>query len=266
MRGIGSTTTEDVYVWINTEFDVGDNAYAWRMQMTEVYDPDFPVDNQIGVSPFVYHLMGGSLITYWFYISDRRLIVVTKIGTQYTSSHVGMFLPFALPSEYPYPLYLGGSSSRLSDLANPITNDRSFFDPGLFGAWVDQPNGQWKRIYNHLGTTTTEDDPINYRSNIGNIWPWGSNVVGLFEPQDLDRWDVRPLPGQTNAGLLIPAHLMLSDWLDPILGMLEDVFWLPGVGIVSEQSFTSGMPSLTYRVFQNYNRTGRNHFCAIVER
>src|SRR3546814_13562475 len=64
------------------------------------------------LSPIHYFLLWPNAMTYWFYVNDRRLVVVAKIGVYYMSLYAGFFLPYALPDEYSYPYFVSATINR----------------------------------------------------------------------------------------------------------------------------------------------------------
>lgn len=46
---------------------------------------------------------------YWFVANGRRFIVVVKISTIYNAMYAGLFIPYAPPGVYTYPMFIGGS-------------------------------------------------------------------------------------------------------------------------------------------------------------
>ena len=53
--------------------------------------------------------------------NGRRIVVVVKTGTYYECVHLGLFLPYATPAQYPYPLVVGGSYNGSTRWSNAYT-------------------------------------------------------------------------------------------------------------------------------------------------
>lgn len=63
--------------------------------------------NSLGNTPAMF--LDNASMQYWFVANGRRFVVVTKMSTVYNAMYAGLYHPYAIPSEYPYPLFIGGS-------------------------------------------------------------------------------------------------------------------------------------------------------------
>lgn len=80
-------------------------------------------------------------IDYTLAINPQRIAMALKVGTPvYESAYVGKMLPYARPTQYPYPLVVGGmlngaAATRYSDTSHsmPYIGSR----PGLRMRWLD---------------------------------------------------------------------------------------------------------------------------------
>lgn len=52
-----------------------------------------------------------SNIAYWFIANSRRVIIIAKVGTRYHQAYLGFGIPYGTPTQWPYPLYIGGSAA-----------------------------------------------------------------------------------------------------------------------------------------------------------
>lgn len=94
-------------------------------------------------------------IDYWLTLNGQRLVLVMKVGTPvYESMYLGKILPYARPSQYPYPVAVGGALAgepltRFSD-----TSHSSWFKGSLNRAGGTTPDvtrlrfndGTWKQV------------------------------------------------------------------------------------------------------------------------
>ena len=121
LRGLGSADTENVHVNISTFGDTFNNVFTWDVYGATAYDGAQGLTLQPGVSPVSRFFMTNSSMTYWFYVSDRRIIVVIQAGTVFFAMYAGFFLPFATPLEYPFPMYIGATSGTRATTTHPNT-------------------------------------------------------------------------------------------------------------------------------------------------
>ncbi len=58
----------------------------------------------------VYMMLDSNPMKYWFVANGQRFIAVAKISTTYQTMYAGLFLPYADPETYNYPMFVGGSA------------------------------------------------------------------------------------------------------------------------------------------------------------
>ena len=99
LKGVGLAGTDEIYVAIQTETssDYGN----WKLRGYVTYNPGVAFDAQYNSSQTYYALLTLSAMPYWFVANGRRIVVVVKTGTYYECVHLGMFLPYATPAQYP---------------------------------------------------------------------------------------------------------------------------------------------------------------------
>lgn len=262
LRAPGAMAGAEFYLALTTAQNTGEDAYGMRLNSFLEYNPDVPVSGQPLVSPSVWLNTWQNAIKYWFYASDRRVIVVAKVNTSYVSMYAGLILPFALPSEFPRPFALIGNYPILAPYNNANTRNRMIADPGQGAAvFLNRDENLWRDFGNHInGTTDT--------SVVGNpgalVWPGRAYSGGLTDSDT--SWDkfgflnMRPtLDGQAPS---MACHIF--DVTDKIaLGVLDGVYHTSGFNKTSEQAITAG--GRDYRMFQNVMRTTGRDFMAILE-
>ena len=123
LEGQGLSATDEIFVNINQYFWDATGAYNWDIRGTTGYDSGFSRDLQPGTSDSIYFCLSNlSGMTYWFVANGRRFIVIVKIGTVYVSLYAGFLYPYATPSEYPYPLCIGASTTTESKIYTDNTS------------------------------------------------------------------------------------------------------------------------------------------------
>lgn len=127
---------------------------------------------------------------YWFVANGRRVVIVVKVSTNYESAYLGFLRQYANPSQYPYPLVVGGSMSFNSEPAVGSTNWRWSYVgdehhafpipyPSRQGAnylqlRMRRPDGVW------LGFSSDNAD----LTGNGYVWPYGFSMTNLLSNLD----------------------------------------------------------------------------------
>ena len=234
--------------------------------------------------------LSSGVIECWFHVSPRALSGVMRIGSTYESFYVGFLNPFATPTEYPFPLYLAGSSSKWNEsFSSSGPTQCGLADPG---AWTAVPgndrgpaglrffDGSWQDVKNwsFAGSNRFQfNDRMVYPA--GDLPPQSSELspADRFNQNDGDkRWNLI-IPSTGNPGspggtlretedslgditTLVPTVVYFSQPSLQILGEIDSVFWgsTAGNNIVSEDRVIIG--GIYYRAFQSANRTDQFAF------
>lgn len=280
VRGPGAGVGKQVFVEIYTENNLTNSFYGWRMRgMT-----DFTLGDPEGTHPGaqqtpVYFNIWQNAIDYWFYVNDRRFIVVAKMGTSYSSMHAGFFLPWATPANYPFPLFIGGTFGKLEAYNNTDSHHRFFADPGGYpysttgtqaGGQLRLPNGQWSYVSNQQ-VTGSNDYPASWGSgyNYCFIHPFSggrnnrnfSGVSLRYSTSGLLESMVRTRQNEMGMWPLTLQHAQAGG--QGALGAIDGAYAVPGLNMVSQQIVTLGLRN--FMAFQNIHRTSGNDFIAIEE-
>lgn len=168
-------------------------------------------------------------IDYWLAINAQRIALGMKVGTPvYESAYVGKFLPYATPSQYPYPVVVGGmlngaAATRFSDATHsmPYKGTRAnlrmrFVD----GVWKQPDAWPWNNTY-LAGTTQLRDTGSNYK--------------------------------------LLP--IVLNDAGPNVYGELDGIYAISGFNNATENTLT--IDDVPYVVLQDVGRTGFNDYYAL---
>jgi len=175
--GALSTTTLMVAAVDQTTSD----NYSLQFFPVTSYDPMLTVSGQPGYGG-VYSIVAASNLTmrYWMVANGRRFMMGLKVSTTYQAGYYGLMLPYARPSAYPLPLFIGGSSigNRWSD-----TTDNAHCFPranqGTLGqAHMRDITGTWRQVATHqngssVGSTAGARMMPNAMSNGG----LGANLI-----------------------------------------------------------------------------------------
>ena len=179
-RGNGGTSPEkEIYFGIQTMGDTNVGYANWQIRGFTGFATSSPqyVDflGQPGKSPPVYLPLQFSpaVMEYWFIANNRHVKGVVKTGSSYQNFYIGFINPYALESEYPYPMYVGATAQsesiifssnalHLHGILSPGSSDnsKSVPTPGdsfptlratSYLRWVD---GVWYGCKNWVGTST----------------------------------------------------------------------------------------------------------------
>lgn len=266
VTGPGPVGGQPVHISMQSEALSGANAYAWRFCAHPNYDPGLPFGQQRNNSQMMYFLLWPNEMDYWFYVNERRFIVIAKIGVYYMSMYAGFFLPYALPSEYPFPYYLGGTFNSLQVYNLADAGMRSFADPGTAAAcYMSREDQNWQPIRNSSQGANTVDAYSGLGAEGACIWPYRNPMAeGNTNTSAEIAWSffrlLRPLAnGKTpmwQATILDVASRTMA-------GVLDDVFVTGGFNRAPEQVVE--IDSEDYRLFININRNTPKHYFAVRE-
>lgn len=214
---------------------------------------------------------------YWISGSGRRFTFGVKVGTVYVGGYLGFFLPYATPSQYPYPLAVGGSligpntsDNRTSNwlYSNTNQNHGVFCMPGnnttpsdpqefCGNLIIREPGGEWMPFGNFSGTNpitfSISNDTVNTGSssrsvlphatwNITSKYPWREAVAGGY--------------------VLEPAVMVQATPSRQVYGELDGVYHISGFGVAPEDTLT--YDSVDHIILQNAFRSSDLDFWAIA--
>ena len=143
-KGIGGGSDE-IIVGIKGKTDTS-NYWNWDLQGFTGYVSGSTFENQPGYhSSNGWGILYGSSFTCYIFESNRRLLICPIIGTVYQTLYLGWWEPFASPSQYNYPMMIGGSSSdsvaEVSDTFNCWWN--AGYGYILDGSWISIKDQIW---------------------------------------------------------------------------------------------------------------------------
>lgn len=232
MKGLGLSRDEEIFVGFRTYQNAGADYYNLLAACFTGYTPGNSFDTQPGVV-----LCGvpahNQRIDYWLTLNGQRIVLAMKVGTPvYESAYVGKFLPYARPSQYPYPVVCGGmlvgaAATRFSDTSH--------------SCWV---KGGYGRA---TGATTTWSN-MRMRFNDGawktpEAYPWNNSwrCGGTYSARD------------TEGGYPL-TPVVLNDTTSGVFGELDGVFHISGFSNATENTLL--LDGDTYVVIQDVWRTG----------
>lgn len=279
MRGPGAGAGREVFLNFESLGVSGSSLYWWTCRGALAYDADITTwGAQLGEQPYpsLCNFWNGGAIPYWFYVNDRRVIVVAKCNTTYVSFYGGFFLPFGTPPQYPSPLAVLGNDYAAQIYTVSRTERRMFVEPGYGSStqatgWVRGPTGVWLQGSNHQ-SGVANDGPLNigYLNTRFLIWPYncggvdgGSAGITLWQSANnnggIGGVTENLVPTFQNERPIIPT-MILTPQMPPV-GSLDGAFAIFGSALSSEQIITIGGRS--FIVFNSLTRVSGNDFFAV---
>lgn len=228
LRGVGLSGTDEIYIGFR----------AYQSQAADFYN--------LSVAGFTGYVAGNAFtaqpgyfesgipahnnrIDYWLAVNAQRIALAMKVGTPvYEHAYVGQFLPYATPSQYPYPLVVGGMlngipATRFSDTSHsmPYKGNRENFKLRFVDGMYRKPES----------------------------WPWNNDkLAGSTQLRDTDA-----------SYPLLP--ITLNDSSPNIYGELDGIHYISGFNNAVENTLTIG--GKLYVVMQDVARTGFTDYYAM---
>lgn len=238
MRAPGLSGLEEIYLGMRTY----DNAAADYYNLSAAGFIGYVPGNAFAAQPGA-QLSGvpahNQRIDYWMTMNGQRLVLAMKVGTPvYESLYLGKILPYARPSQYPYPVLVGGmlngeTATRFSDTAHSCWvrggAGRSVGGGSTWPAWLRFNDGAWRK-------------PTAY--------PWNNTAMCG------STWTVRD-----TAGVYPLTPVVLSESGIGIYGEVDGVYHISGFDNAVENTLSVGGDD--YVVMQDVWRTGFIDYYAI---
>lgn len=248
IRGPGLANNDEIFLNIERFYESSTGAYNWGFRGHTAYSSSLSRDDQPGTSENTYLCLSNAAgIVYWFIANGRRIIIIAKIGTVFVSAYVGFFLPYATPSEYPYPMCIGASTLTRTVLYTDGTSYvRAFWKPNNYttgGAyfWIKLPSGVWTPVRAAVPTGTyVAIFPYCHASHT-NAEPIGT---GEYTPLEMILWTSIAVLGKG------------------VFGSLQGAFHVPGTGLNSEDTLDIG--GVDYLAVQNGSESGQADYAVIA--
>lgn len=280
IQGPGLSGTDEINIGMRLHIDVpADEFWIELRGMTGIIPSSAAVEDHINVQPKPSLIfLDNSTMDYWFVANGRRFIIVIKVSTVFESCYAGFFLPYATPTEYPHPLFVGGTAgpdtgnsnsprSWREDLSGHSAFPWPYSDYGgnytsLFvstGAYALAPDVTWMDFSNYneflegcIGSETR-----------GTYIPSGESTPAFSDNDYLSSavfakgWTSLYGGGK----YLMPIHLFECTTASQTLGVLQGVYKCQGDAMSSEDIITVG--ATNHLVVQNVFRVDYNDYFAV---
>lgn len=237
LKAPGLSGTEEIYVGLRTYESAAADYYNLTAAGFIGYVPSSAFDAQPGA--LLRGVPAHNLrIDYWLSLNGQRLVLAMKVGTPvYESLYLGKILPYARPSQYPYPVLVGGM----------LTGETATrFSETTHTCWVRGASGR---------SGGANFDCMRLRFNDGawkgvEAYPWNNTEIAGISITLRDTDGVYPL-----------TPVVLTDTTSGLFGELDGVMHISGFNNSVENTLT--LNGVTYVVMQDVWRTGHIDYYAI---
>lgn len=275
LEGPGLAGGDAVLVGLSLVADVPDDSYVlYSRGMTGVVSGGVRIADHVNRSPLVGMYLDANPMTYWFVANGRRFVVVVKISTIFQAMYGGLYLPYATPTVYPYPYFIGGTRGEIAvaplNWRSVQADHTHFVSPAAVagfggqpnrdtGAWMLDPAANWIRCWNNgsdLGNPKIGLGPENLFDGLSA----SRGVTTLQYGYD----NVRQRTGQCYGGdfMLSPITFVQQTPTDQTYGILDGCFRVTGMNNAAENIVTIG--GVDHLVVQNAFRTGTGDYWALA--
>lgn len=260
IKGRGLSGTDSIYVGLRSVSDVPNDIYNIEIGGAQGFSAGNGWATQVGKSPVSYVSAWNSSITYWIVCNGQRFAVVAKVSTTYHAMYAGKILPYGTPTQYGYPLFIGGESLTSLRWSDTSVGFRHFTDPGAptsganSGVYLCLPDGSWQHFQNWYNSAGQDAEAQVGRS----VWPYFGDYSTANEVDARLREMRDNIDGSYT---LLPLILHTSTPSRQVFGELDGCHWVSGYGNAAENIVT--VSGQDYLVVQNIFRTNRWNYWAL---
>jgi hypothetical protein len=251
LRGPGLSAADEVLVGLKLVERPTEDEYEIQLTgMSGVLAGATTFDGHVNTAPtHVRMFVDSGAVSYWFVANGRRFVVVLKISTVFQTMYAGFFLPYAAPTEYAYPLFIGGSAGQSSTAISPSSwrsvdvghrhFPHSYYDTSIISlhppcALMLSPQGDWLTVAATGVDANVAIAPRRFHSGFSVNTTAGLSGYGYQS--------IRERLQSCFGGdlLLTPLTLVQSSPSDQCYGILDGCYHVPGFGNSSENIVTVG--------------------------
>jgi len=272
LMGPGTAGTDEIFTAIQTVQSAGDDYCNWRIAgMTSYSDVDLQYMPGLTKGRLPRLLMWQNKIKYWLVANGRRFVLQAKISSVYEPCYLGFGLPYGLPTQFPYPLVVGGaacpdttvaynrySSTHASHrgFANPYADAAAVCTASIFDTTSDYSSLKvlhgvnWIKIFGKTGSSI---------QNTNIVWPYSSSELPDSVPHIFSTKLRENIDGSYPVKNVVP---MISNPSKHIVGPLQGVFAIPAFGGVAAEDIFA-INGDTYVAFPIVPNADRSDFWAL---
>jgi len=266
--------SDQIFVGFRRVDAPGVNSYMIRLiGMTGVNAAGTSFTDHVNVAPSqVVMFLDRNPMKYWFVANGRRFVVVVKISTVYQAMYGGLFLPYADPLSYPYPLMIGGSAGHDFNTTYNWTTTHAghshFTIP--YGDGGGAPNRFSSLYFLDPAAQWWEVDTGNRSSATPAIfvapWKWGGGNGVILDSRNtaVNEMFDRTLECLGGGYALHPATLVQNSPVNQMYGVMDGIYQVPGTGNAAENIVT--VDGIDHLVVQNaFRATPMNYWALALE-
>jgi len=254
-KASGLSGTEEIYFGIKTYQSISSDYYNFKLGVFTGYVSGNSFEAQPGNLTEIGLPLWNQNIPYLLVANGQRLIISTKVETVYNSAYLGKFLPYATPTQYPYPVICGGclagaTNTRYSDISyqnwfKGVTG--RLLMRKIDGSWISPQVGEF---YNHSIYDTSGFDTSSTKHQLRNIASSSLTSDGWYGliPLTLSISDIQ-------------SGIYMTDTNADVFGELDGVFYISGFNNSAENLLIHN--GITYYITRDAWRTGFNDYLAI---
>lgn len=267
LEGPGLSGADSIYIGLRLNEDVPNDRFSLSIiGMTGVIPSAEQFDEHVNCTPNPVRIfLDDSPMPYWFSATGRKFTVTAKVSTVYETAYAGLFLPFASPSTYNYPLFVGGMAAEGSDSVDwrsTSADHTAFVDPLRTvsvdtSAWMLSPTAEWLRCGDGDALGPVSLGPDNF----------GASVFDITKTTDADAYGYKDIVDRMGPAFggdytLTPIVIVQSSPQNQTYGILDGVYHVAGRGNAAEN--TVSFNSKDHLVLQNAFRTTIGDYFAVA--
>lgn len=281
LRGPGLADDASVYIAMRRDdANIAGDVSTWYMRgCTGVIESAAAYNLHVNTTPYAVKMFTRpNTMRYWFMASGRRFIIVVQVGTVYEAMYGGFFLPYADPTVYTYPLFIGGSAGSGGNTEatshTSVADDHSLFPfsnsnslTGSTGympsAWMLDPSGAWLKVSKNDASAPACIGPAYFGGGLGlgavlNAGQ-GNSGGGNYGYEDVSK---REQTAYGDGFVMTPFTLVQATPSDQTFGVLDGVYRVTGRGQTIENVIQA--ENSAHIVFQNAFRTALGSWFAVT--
>ena len=229
LRGPGLGGTDQILLSLSAYSNAPAANYLLQLRGHTAYNEALPSVDPPGLnSPWVYAPLINATIRYWIVANGRRFIMIAKCNNRYDAMYGGFVLPDHLPSDWPYPLFIGGSNTGLVANSSDLVAHSNFWKANG-GAYLFTPQQLWKQVINVNSSASAPNNGVETALDSGTLqsvdWKTNTGVYDFTRTNDGEPWIRRGRLAQFSNDALNPKNF---------LGHYDGVFYTPSVGAIIE--------------------------------
>jgi hypothetical protein len=253
LQGPGLSGDDEIYCYIKTYFDAGMDYYNWELGAADGYTATADETGQPNAGPPGWMPLWNTSIPYWFVANGRRFVVMAKVSTTYHGCYAGLYLPFATPTQFPYPMMCGGSSGQKTARWSDTTSNKTrlFCMAGILSTYVRHIDGGWNNVTGHTeGQTAAATKFI--------LHPYGASTPTYSKVGEMREGIGGSYPLTPITIVNLDNGITKGDE-----GELDGCFHVSGFGNASENIVNDPESALDHVVFGDVFRTGIGNYFAL---